>query len=923
MLMKRIIPAFLLLMLVGNYLFAQNNNNVCEGALPFCTGTSYSFPAGVNAGNGQSGPNYGCLGSTPNPAWYYMKIALPGMIQITMNSQPAHDIDFCCWGPFDSQNACGQLTSNKIVDCSYSTAATEVCDIANAVQGKYYIMIITNYSNAACNIIFSQTGGAGATDCTILPPAAANNGPLCVGESLQLAAANMNNAVYHWSGPDGWTSTLQNPIRPNVQLSMGGVYSLWVTVNGQPSADTNYTTVGVYNKPTASLSGNADICQGDSTALEITCQNHPPWVVTLAANGQNPVNVQVVTSPKIIYVHPVVNTTYSITQVSNEICNGIGSGSAVVNVNPKPLVNYTYDNVCSGLSTLFSDATLIPGGYAASWHWDFGTGNDTSNIQNPSYVYANGGAYDVHLKVTSDKGCIGQVTKTVEINPSPVAIAGNDISIPYGTYTTLSGSASGGTGSYSYHWEPANLLSNPNIPNPTTSNLSQTTDFTLTVVDLVNNCSNSDIVTVTITGGPMGVQVQAEPQAICLGASANINAQAGGGSGNYSFVWTSNPAGFNSNLEDITVQPQVTTTYNLSISDGFSTLNRSVTITVYPNPVVNPGIAQSIPNGTTTTLSGNASGSFSPYAYSWSPANLVVNPNQNTTLTNILSGTTSFTLTVTDANGCISSEDVLISIVGGPLMVHPIAVQSPLCVGESTRLKPMSEGGSGNYTYSWSAPGFQSSISEPVVTPTQTTTYHLTIGDGFTQNQGDVTVVVNPLPVVNLIPAGAHIWNGDTIMECIFDTITINATNPNATYLWSNGATTPEIEAATSGIAFDMLSYSVNVSNTLTGCHNSGALTIIFTYAECAYGVEDGDNFSSLKVYPNPGKGDFILETSANHEDMLLEVFNIQGLIVLREWISAGSEDKIHLNLTNERSGIYLLRITENDRISNLRLLKY
>ena len=177
--------------------------------------------------------------------------------------------------------------------------------------------------------------------------------------------------------------------------------------------------------------------------------------------------------------------------------------------------------------------------------------------------------------------------------------------------------------------------------------------------------------------------------------------------------------------------------------------------------------------------------------------------------------------------------------------------------------------------------------------------------------------------MVNLIPAGAHIWNGDTIMECIFDTITINATNPNATYLWSNGATTPEIEAATSGIAFDMLSYSVNVSNTLTGCHNSGALTIIFTYAECAYGVEDGDNFSSLKVYPNPGKGDFILETSANHEDMLLEVFNIQGLIVLREWISAGSEDKIHLNLTNERSGIYLLRITENDRISNLRLLKY
>ncbi|MBK7175370.1 MAG: PKD domain-containing protein [Bacteroidales bacterium] len=437
--MKRLLLGFVLLFSISSLLVAQNNNNVCEGALPFCTGTSYSFPAGVNAGSGQAGPAYGCLGSTPNPAWYYMKIAMPGMIQITMHSEPAHDIDFCCWGPFDSQNACGQLTSNKIVDCSYSTAATEVCDIANAVNGKYYIIIITNYSNAACNIVFSQTGGSGATDCTILPPAAANNGPICVGENLQLGAANMNNAVYHWTGPDGWTSTLQNPIRMNAQLSMAGVYSLWVTVNGQPSADTNYTTVGIYNKPTATLTGGANICQGDSTELIINCQNHPPWVVTLSAFGQTPVNIQVVTSPKTIYVHPTSTTTYTITQVANEICNGIASGSAVVNVSPKPLANFTYGNTCSGLATLFSDASLIPGGSAAAWHWDFGVGTDTSNIQNPSYIYPNGGNYDVLLKVTSNNGCVGQSLKSIEINPSPVAHAGLDVSIPYGTYTTLQG----------------------------------------------------------------------------------------------------------------------------------------------------------------------------------------------------------------------------------------------------------------------------------------------------------------------------------------------------------------------------------------------------------------------------------------------------------------------------------------------------
>ena len=56
--------------------FAQpsSQNNSCELALPFCTGTLYSFPAGVNAGYGQTGPCYNCLVTRPNPAWYYMKV---------------------------------------------------------------------------------------------------------------------------------------------------------------------------------------------------------------------------------------------------------------------------------------------------------------------------------------------------------------------------------------------------------------------------------------------------------------------------------------------------------------------------------------------------------------------------------------------------------------------------------------------------------------------------------------------------------------------------------------------------------------------------------------------------------------------------------------------------------------------------------
>ena len=77
-------------------------NNLCANALPFCTDNGlYEFPAGVNAGVGEPGPYYACLGTRPNPAWYYMRILEPGDMDIYMYSSPRVDIDFCCWGPFD------------------------------------------------------------------------------------------------------------------------------------------------------------------------------------------------------------------------------------------------------------------------------------------------------------------------------------------------------------------------------------------------------------------------------------------------------------------------------------------------------------------------------------------------------------------------------------------------------------------------------------------------------------------------------------------------------------------------------------------------------------------------------------------------------------------------------------------------------
>jgi len=167
-------PASMVNAMMTDLYVQSRENNMCEFADPFCTDNGmYEFPAGVNAGSGEAGPDYDCLYTQPNPAWYYMRIGDPGAMDIHMYSTPEVDIDFCCWGPFeDPTTPCPYgLTEDKVVSCSYSTSWTEHCMIpATAQTGEYYILVITNYSNQPCNINFSMVAGAGSTDCGILPP---------------------------------------------------------------------------------------------------------------------------------------------------------------------------------------------------------------------------------------------------------------------------------------------------------------------------------------------------------------------------------------------------------------------------------------------------------------------------------------------------------------------------------------------------------------------------------------------------------------------------------------------------------------------------------------------------------------------------------------------------------------------------------
>ncbi len=259
----------------------STTNNYCNTASPFCTDYEYSFPAGVNADNAESGPNYGCLDTQPNPAWYYMEVLDPGDIIIFMITEPSRDIDFALWGPFDDHitpctddltadcTNCPDNTthpdfypSGNLVDCSYDPNWNETAHIYGAQTGEIYILLITNYSNEHCNIIFSQINagepGAGSANCDILAPPVDSNSPLCEGETLYLTAMDgPTGCTYFWTGPAGFTSTEQNPVIHNVMLPNAGEYSLKVIFETDTS-DVVTTQVDIYQIPTSTFVADKD-----------------------------------------------------------------------------------------------------------------------------------------------------------------------------------------------------------------------------------------------------------------------------------------------------------------------------------------------------------------------------------------------------------------------------------------------------------------------------------------------------------------------------------------------------------------------------------------------------------------------------------------------------------------------------------------
>lgn len=211
----------------------------CSQANSLCGSLGVPFANTHQGIHAEPGNAYGCLGSTPNPTWFYLPVSNAGTINLTVEQNTAIDfagnvldVDYIVYGPFsDPVTPCStHFTQNNIVSCSYSASGIEHPVIANGQVGQYYLLMTTNFSNQAGYIrITMDATSQGAIDCSGMRLNAFldsnNNGTQEVGES------NFPLGQFHYDVNSGSVHNI---------TSSTGVYNIYDT-NGANTYNINYT----------------------------------------------------------------------------------------------------------------------------------------------------------------------------------------------------------------------------------------------------------------------------------------------------------------------------------------------------------------------------------------------------------------------------------------------------------------------------------------------------------------------------------------------------------------------------------------------------------------------------------------------------------------------------------------------------------
>jgi len=613
------------------------------------------------------------------------------------------------------------------------------------------------------------------------------------------------------------------------------------------------------------------------TCLTASFSTHPPcsrsgYVVTgYQWNFGDPLsgssNISFIQNPSHVFT---ASGNYSVSLIRYFLCNTSDTISQLVNIT-QPILSTSTATNCFGAT-----ATVQAIGGAGPYTYLWSSNSQTNSTAN----FTTSGIYSVTVTDQGAGNCVRiatiainvpTITITPVINPSVVCFGSNNAQV--------SVNVTGGSGIYMYNY--AQTTQSTGVFN----NLYAGT-HTVTVSDFGFNCVLTKTFSI-LSASPITLLAASNPSQICEGSTLSIIANAGGGSGAFSYSWQPSAAQNNSLL---LTPPAGNYVYTATATDTMvCTATQTIAFVVHPSPTISVS-SPTVCKGTQVNLV--ASGAP---VYTWQPGNV-----NSSSLT--LNATNTINYTVSGANnfGCISTKTIAINVL------TPVTVtancNSPICVGDTAYFSA----GAINL-YQWQGPNnFITTQQNPQLINVQQTsagTYTLVTTDvsGCTYTVF-VGLLVNGLPQLSLIASSTTICAGQKINL---------AASGADTYTWMNGANSNTISTA----PLNSMTVQASGTDTLTNCSSTSTLSI--TVKECNLsGIKDGDSPDNLfLLYPNPNKGEFVIKASI---EGIFIITNALGEKIKTDKLQVGNNQ---IKLDNLANSIYLITILFDNRSYSIKIV--
>lgn len=812
-------------------------------------------------------------------------------------------------------NASGSFSSGttNIGTLTGNTAGSITCIIPNTIApGSNYRLRILSTNSIDSSYINQHSITIGSIVPTV---GNSNSGPICPGSALNLFATSAITGIsYQWTGPNGFTSTLQNPVITSATVAATGNYIVKTKLMGCVSRDTTYAVVLSGSSIQTTASNPA--CENDTLKLSTTLMGSP---VSFSWTGPN----SFISNSKDTF-----RTNANATMNGDYVVAITYSGCTIrdtVTVQVSPLAtNRTASSnspVCIG-DTLRLYASTTNTGVSYTW---IGPNNFIQTSQNAILTNVSNTAAGRYAIIYSRNGCPITDSVTVSVNLSPIAITAT-ATTPVCVADTLRLYSTNSTTGAAYSWVGPNSFTssgqNPYIANTT---MAAAGDYIATA-SLSNGCTRKDTVTVQVR--PLPANFNAVAGNTCEGNTFFLAGNTS--SAGVSFSWTG-PNGFTSTLQNPNISPATTAAtgnyYVTGMLNGCS-IRDTVYGSVYPIPA-RPLVIANTPVCVGQDLKLNVSNPQSG-TYSWQGVGgysaAVVNPVRSSATT-AMAG--KYYVTVT-ANGCASDKDSVMVVVNpAPSINMYPSPKDSICQGATLTFISSTANAGTSYQRYWyrnnNVIGGTSNANYSTTTAADNDEYYVTLvatgvcADPYTDTSNKITMRVFPW-----LPASVSIAANPSTTVPSGTMINFTATPVNGgnkpTYQWTRNGT-PVVGALSNIWGASTLSHNdeicVNMGSSYLCPNPKTAKSNCIKVSIETTGISGMAGYSTTKVYPNPATN--ILNIDGIKAGNTIMLYDISGRLLLQQTALA---NQATINIASVAAGVYQLVIADISTVTRFKITK-